>query len=92
MFDDPIVAETHRTRDAYAASFGYDLGKIVSDLKSRQGKDGRRVVDRTSREQSAGSEASSPPHADIPEGLNASVAGHRKRQFGSAKRHDFDDS
>ena len=46
MFDDPIVAETRLQRDCYAASFGYDLTKIVADLQARQGKDGRRVVDR----------------------------------------------
>ncbi len=34
--------------EEYAASFGYDLDRIVSDLQSRQGCDGRLVVDRTS--------------------------------------------
>ena len=49
MFDDPIVSEIRKVREDYAASFGYDLGKIVADLQSRQGKDGRCVVDRTSQ-------------------------------------------
>ncbi len=44
MFDDSIVAETRFQRDTYAASFGYDLAKIVANLQTRQGKDGRRVV------------------------------------------------
>ena len=48
MFDDPIVLETRKHREAYAASFGYDLKRIVADLQSRQGCDGRIVVDRTS--------------------------------------------
>lgn len=48
MFEDPIVVETRKVREAYAASWGYDLAKIVSDLQSRQGQDGRPVVDRTS--------------------------------------------
>ena len=48
MSDDPIVVETRKIRDEYAASLGYDLGRIVFDLQSRQGKDGRRLVDRTS--------------------------------------------
>ena len=48
MFDDPIVAEIHRVREAYAESMGCDLARIVADLQSRQGKDGRRVVDRRS--------------------------------------------
>ena len=47
MFDDPIVLETRKYREEYAASFGYDLGRIVADLQSRQGCDGRMVVDRT---------------------------------------------
>ena len=41
MFDDPIVSEIRKFREDYAASLGYDLGKIVADLQSRQGKDGR---------------------------------------------------
>jgi hypothetical protein len=48
MFDDPIVLETRSYREAYAASLGYDLKRIVADLQSRQGRDGRIVVDRTS--------------------------------------------
>jgi hypothetical protein len=52
MFDDPIVLETRKHREEYAASFGYDLRRIVADLQSRQGRDGRLVVDRTSVEES----------------------------------------
>ena len=48
MFDDPIILETRKYREEYAASFGYDLERIVADLQSRQGSDGRTVVDRTS--------------------------------------------
>ena len=46
MFNDPIVLETRKHREEYAASFGYDLDQIVADLPSRQGRDGRLVVDR----------------------------------------------
>ena len=49
MFDDPIVSEIRKFREDYAASLGYDLGKTVAELHSRQGKDGRQVVDRTSQ-------------------------------------------
>jgi len=52
MFDDPIVSEIRKVREEYAASFGYDLGKIVADLRSRQGQDGRRIVDRSSQNKS----------------------------------------
>jgi hypothetical protein len=47
MFDDPIVLETRKRREEYAASFGFDLGRIVADLQSRQGRDGRMVIDRS---------------------------------------------
>ncbi len=57
MFDDPIVLETRKHREVYAASFGYDLARIVADLQSRQGRDGRTVVDRTSLEESEQSDA-----------------------------------
>lgn len=50
MFDDPIVLETRKHREQYAASFDYDLDRIVADLQSRQGRDGRTVVDRTAVE------------------------------------------
>jgi hypothetical protein len=49
MFDDSIVAQTRRVRDAYAASLGYDLKRIVADLESRQGKDGRHLIERLDR-------------------------------------------
>lgn len=53
MYDDPIVSETRQIRDAYSASLGHDLARIVADLQSRQGTDGRQLVRRPRR---------SPPH------------------------------
>jgi len=44
MKDDPIVAEVRRIRDAHAAKFNYDIRAIAEDLRSREGKDGGRVV------------------------------------------------
>jgi len=75
MFDDPIVSEIRRIRDSYAASFGYDIAKIVVDLQSRQGKDGRQVVDRTAREQTEPGDTSEPPVAAFPNGSSTSAAG-----------------
>ena len=46
MYNDPIVSETRQARDAYAASFEYDLTRIVADIQARQGTDGRKVVSR----------------------------------------------
>ena len=57
MFDDPIVLETRQHRERYAASLGYDLDRIIADLHSRQGCDGRMVVDRTSHGTSEQSDA-----------------------------------
>ena len=68
MFDDPIVLETREHREAYAASFGYDLGQIVADLQSRQGRDGRMIVDRTSVEESEQSDAR---ETSVPSALNS---------------------
>jgi hypothetical protein len=44
MKEDAVVAEVRRVRQAHAARFGYDLDAIVSDLRSREGKDGSPVV------------------------------------------------
>jgi len=42
--DDPIVDEIRKGREAHAAKFKYDLDAIVRDIRSREGKDGERVV------------------------------------------------
>lgn len=36
MWNDPIVNEVRAAREAYSARFGHDLGKIASDLRSKQ--------------------------------------------------------
>ena len=61
MFDDPIVLETHKRREEYAASLGYDLDRIVADLQLRQGRDGRVVVDRSPRGRSEPSDVGDAP-------------------------------
>lgn len=66
MFDDPIVLETRQHREEYAASLGYDLDRIVADLQSRQGCDGRLVVDRTSHGKSEQSEAGETSAQSVP--------------------------
>ena len=73
MFDDPIVAETRLQRDCYAASFGYDLTKIVADLQARQGKDGRRVVDR--RKNAEQNDAPKPPNVGFTDGASTAASG-----------------
>ena len=44
MKDDPIVAEVRKWRQKNAAKFHYDIRAIAEDARSREGKDGRRVV------------------------------------------------
>ncbi len=65
MFDDPIVLETRKRREEYAASLGYNLDRVVADLQLRQGRDGRDVVDRSSRGKSESSDARVTPSASI---------------------------
>ena len=44
MWVDPIVEEIRRVRDEHAARFGYDLDKIVQDLKVLERQSGWTVV------------------------------------------------
>jgi len=39
------VEEVRRIREAYAAKFNYNLGAMIADIRSREGTDGRSVVD-----------------------------------------------
>jgi hypothetical protein len=41
---DPIVEEVRRARDAHARSLGYDLDRIIADIKQRERVSGRRFV------------------------------------------------
>lgn len=44
MWEDPIVAEVHRTREKLAAEFNFDVKAIFADLQNRQGSLGARLV------------------------------------------------
>ncbi len=41
---DPIVEETRRLRDQYAAKFNYDLDLIFEDIRRRQAESGKEYV------------------------------------------------
>jgi len=41
---DPIVDEVRRSRDAYAARFGYNLRAIFNDLKEQESRSGQPLV------------------------------------------------
>jgi hypothetical protein len=44
MWEDPIVAEVHRTRQALAEQLGFDVHAIVADIRQRQAALGSRLV------------------------------------------------
>ena len=44
MFEDEIVAEVRKARDAYAAKFDYDIHRIVKDVQQRQARSGKKIV------------------------------------------------
>ena len=43
-WEDPIVEEVRKVRDAYARRFNYDLDAIYRDLKEKERRSGRVVV------------------------------------------------
>ena len=44
MWEDPIVAEVRKIREAHAAQFNYDLRAIYQDLKRQEQTSGRIFV------------------------------------------------
>jgi hypothetical protein len=44
MWEDPIVAEVRKIREAHAAQFNYDLTAIYHDLKRQEKESGRVFV------------------------------------------------
>ncbi|MEX0641428.1 MAG: hypothetical protein WD468_01940 [Pirellulales bacterium] len=44
MWEDPIVAEVHRTREKLAAACNFDVKAFFADLRKRQGALGARLV------------------------------------------------
>jgi hypothetical protein len=44
MWEDPIVAEVHRTREKLAAEYNFDITAFFADLRKRQAGLGGRLV------------------------------------------------
>jgi hypothetical protein len=44
MWNDPIVEEVRRVREAHAKKFNYDLQAIVADLKQQQKASKRKFI------------------------------------------------
>lgn len=44
MWEDPIVAEVHKTREMLAAKFNFDINAIFADMQKRQAELSDRLV------------------------------------------------
>jgi hypothetical protein len=44
MWQDPIVTETRKRREEYAARFGHDPDAIFEDIRKRQNQEKKRLV------------------------------------------------
>ena len=49
MYNDEIIAEVWRNRDAYTEAHHHDLNAIVADLRKREQQHPQRVIDRRAR-------------------------------------------
>ena len=49
MWEDPIVQEVHRTREALAAEYDFDVKAIFADLRKRHASLGGRLVPQKKR-------------------------------------------
>jgi hypothetical protein len=49
MWEDPIVADVHRTREKLAAAYDFDVKAIFADLRKRQAALGGRLVPQKKR-------------------------------------------
>ncbi|MFN7561661.1 MAG: hypothetical protein ACK5TH_07775 [Prosthecobacter sp.] len=49
MKANPILQEIWDYRAEHAKKFDYDIGRMIEDVRSRQGMDGVRVVNRSKR-------------------------------------------
>ncbi len=44
MWKDEIVEDIHRIREAYAASFNYDINLIYEDIRKKEYEGGRDII------------------------------------------------
>ena len=58
MYQDEIIAEVWKNRDAYAAQHNNDIARIAADLRKLQQRSGWQIVDRSQS-------TSSPSNSDI---------------------------
>jgi hypothetical protein len=63
MWEDPIVEEVRKAREAHAAQFNYDLQAIYQDLKEQEKKSGRTFVSYPPKRMAMAEKASAVPEA-----------------------------
>ena len=73
MWEDPIVAEVHRTREKLAADCNYDVEAFFADVRKRQALLGTRLVPQKKRAEPRADDDRG-PHSDSP-GATSSDAG-----------------
>ena len=44
MWEDPIVLEIRKNREKHAASFNFDIEKIINDARERQKNSAHKIV------------------------------------------------
>lgn len=71
MWEDPIVAEVHRTREKLAAQYNYDIGAFFADLRKHQSAAGEKLVSQKKR-------AEQPAEADRGRDSSNSAESHSK--------------
>jgi hypothetical protein len=73
MWEDPIVAEVHRTREKLAAQFNFDIKAIFADIRKRQASLGDRLVSPKKRAEPS-AEVDRSRHLDTPGFMPSDVA------------------
>ena len=72
MWEDPIVAEVHRTREKLAAEYNFDMTAFFADLRRRQAALGGRLV--LQKKRAATAEADRGRHFGSPGSTPSEVA------------------
>ena len=73
MWEDPIVAEVHRTRQKLAAAFNFDVKAIFADMRKRQVASGGKLVLQKKRAEPP-AEADQGPHSGSSESTSSEAA------------------
>ena len=73
MWEDPIVAEVHRTREKLAAEYNYDLAAFFADVRKRQASLGSRLVPQKKQAEPT-AEAGRDPHSGSPGSTSTEAA------------------